>query len=75
MRKWNLLSGQFLKTWKWNLSSGFYFQFPAVAVLVDNDQPVVGRKDEDQDDQDKDKDNHNEEEYDDAKDKDGCGSW
>ena len=44
-------------------------------MLVDNDQPVVGRKDENQDDQDKDKDNHNEEEYDDAKEKDGCGSW
>ena len=44
-------------------------------MLVDNDQPVVGRKDEDQDDQDKDKDDHNEEEYDDAKNKDGCGSW
>ena len=64
-----------LEIWKWKLSSGFYFRFPAVAVLVDNDQPVVGRKDENQDDQDKDEDNHNEEEYDDAKDKDGCGGW
>ena len=44
-------------------------------MLVDNNQPVVGRKDENQDDQDKDKDNHNEEEYDDAKDKDSGGCW
>lgn len=74
-QKMKLAVRAILEIWKWKLSSGFYFQFPAVAVLVDNDQPVVGRKDENQDDQDKDKDNHNEEEYDDAKDKDSCGSW